>query len=305
MKVVKCDDRVLNNLPNLFELIYNLFGDKEVEVYACVDKSNSLAFLIKDGFNCYYVDSRNKRGFMIDENFNVKYFLGKDYEVYYGPMVMFIGADKKEYNVDIIHLDEPDEEGYDGEVIFNQYDPNTDTFCQLTYPHMYWEMDGKANIYSYHTQNPASVYIRENHKNSKTKDYGLLGKKEQSYNRYTFERGMLGYSIILSSEYGFFSTLLNSSYALETNDKLSRFTKARAVFAGRYMDFWPLCSLYKQEEINQIVKDYGFLLSVPDEMLNTYNGHDIVLDNIKSILEQIQKEPVQKECVMKLKMQQE
>ena len=302
MKVVKANIEILQRMPNLFNLIYRFFQDKEVEVYACMERSDNLSFLILNGVNGVYVNSSGYRPFVMDLDLNVLKYVSDNYDAFFkeGLNPKYIDGDKHEYALEILSLDEPDEEGYTGEVLFNQYNPQTDTFLQIGYPHMFYEVDGFAKIYSYHTNIPGRFYMESDSKNNHERKFGPISKHISSYNSIVYERDMLGYTMMVMNEHGVINTLLNGTYAYEYEDKLRRFTKAAYMLNGEYKDFWPLCKLYRQEEINQMIKEAGFLISVPEEIIDIYDNTDRYLADIRDILRQIKEKELRDACGMKL-----
>lgn len=305
MEIVKCDENILKQLPNIFDLLYEKFKGGKINLFACRDKDDHLSFIAMSLPNCIWIDDGGYKEFSINENFELLRYVGKDYEVMFvdGEYPNFVAKkDKMECTVGIVGLDEPDDEDYTGEVYFHQYNPKTDVFCQLSYSHMYNEINGKARIYSYHTQRPSAVYIETESKKDHDREWGLVSKHISSFNRLYFERGQLGYTAIVMNEQGILNTLINGTYRLEKEDSLRRFAKAKWMFNGQYEDGWPFCRLYKAEELYQWVKDQGFRIDVPDELLYVYNGYDYTVESIKAALLELTDEKKREECVSVLKL---
>ena len=304
MKIIQCNDDVLAKIPNIFQLIFDIFGEKSITLYACLDNYNNLGFIARDGVNYVYINNKGYRLFSVDLEYGLKAYSGKDYRAYFDSngTIRYKKKKKNEYAISFLPLDGLDDEGYNGEVIFNQYHPDTDMLCQLTYPHMYNEFEGKPRIYSYHTKIPSSIYLEEENSKDHDKRFGIVNKHISNFTRYTFERYMIGYNLILVNEHGLFKTLFNDSYVLEREDKLRRFTKSRFVFNGQFEDLWPFCTLYKQEYINDLVRKNGFMLEVPEEILNINNGYDYMISDIREILEQIKNENLRQSCEMSFQL---
>lgn len=304
MQVIKCNDEVLKKIPNIFGLIQKEFGEKEITMYACVDEHNNLSFIVFDNLKGILINSQGHKSFTVDKNLELQLYKSANYNVMLGKnsTPIFLDDSNNEYSLRFEHLDEPDSEDYNGSVVFNQYHFKDDLYCQLTYPHMSRTIDGKPYIYSYHTKNPSIVYIEEESSKDHDRSFGLIGKKIKCYNRYSFNRGMIGYNLVLLNEHGLVDTILYDSYYLEREDPLRRFTKAQLVINGQYYDTWPFCSFYKPSDVEQMIEDYGFMVSIPEEMLNIYNNQDRNLSDLNSILEQLKEEELQKECAMRLKL---
>ncbi len=302
MQVVKANMEILKKMPNLYDLIYKFFKTKEVEVYACVESSENFGFLILDGVNGIYANNRGYRPFVRDLDYNVIKYVSDNYDAFFkeGINPNYVDAKKNEYSLGITPLDEPDDEGYTGEVLFNQYNPHTDTFVQIGYPHMFREVDGFAKIYSYHTYEPRRFYMETENKYEHERRFGPVSRHISSFNGFVYERGMMGYTMMVMNEHGILNTLLNGTYALEAEDKLKRFSKATYMLNGEYKDFWPFCRLYTQKEINQMIRDAGFLVSVPEEIIDIYDNHDSFLSDIRDILSQIREKELRDACGMKL-----
>lgn len=306
MKIIRCNDDVLAKIPNIVGLIHDVFDLKEVILYAIVDEMNKLYFVAMNGVNGLYISDKGHRLFSTDLEYNLRACNGKDFNAFYGPdnTQSYVDGKKNEYSITITPLDGLDDEGYSGEVLFNQYHPDKDIFCQLSYPQMYMESDGIPKIYSYHTKVPSSIYIEEENSKDHDRSFGLIDKHIQNYSRYTFERGMIGYNIVLVNKYGLINTLLNSSYVLERENRLRTFTKSRIVFNGQYRDLWPFDTLYDQQYVNSLVEKYGFLLEVPQEILMMNNDQDPMIREIREILQQLKDEKIKEECGMQMVLHQ-
>ena len=302
MEIVKCDEEVLKKLPATFDLLYEKFQGGKIELYACKDR-DCLSFMAMSLPNCFWIDKRGYREFKINEHYELLKYDGKEFEVMFldGQYPNFVcKKNKMECTVGIVGLDDPDDEGYTGEVYFHQYNPENEVFCQLSYSHMYNEINGKAKIYCYHTNKPSAVYIETDSKKEHDREWGPVDPHISSFDRLYFERGQLGYTAIVMNEQGILNTLINGTYRLEREDSLRRFAKARWMWNGRYKDFWPFCRLYKAEELYKLVTDQGFRIDVPDEMLHVYNEEDYTVEAIKSALLELGDEKKREECVVRM-----
>ncbi len=301
LKVIRCNQGVLEHLPSIYELIHEIYGEKNILLYAVVDDKDYLSFLVVDGITCLYINNNGYKVFQIDKDCNLLRYSTKDYDVYLNGDMCFVGKDKKEYRLSFLPLDEPDEE-YTGEVLFNQYNPENDTFCQLAYHQMYYEYDGKAPIYSYHTKEPYGVYIEQHNSEDHDRSFGLIHPAIQNYNMYTFERGTIGYNNVLIRDHGLVNFLLNNSYQLERADKVKKYVKSAFMFNGQFHEAWPFCRFHDTSEVDSIIQQYGFLKEVPQELLNIYNDQDGMLKDIKDILEQLKEKEVRDECSIRLQL---
>jgi len=301
-KIKECTEEDIQKLPNIFDLIYEHFGLNSVNIYLLLNEINELAFLVEEDNKFLYITEHGYKSFITDEHLNIKYLKDKDLEIYYDSITAFVDKDKNEYSIEFYPLDEPDSEGYTGEVIFNQYHPSTDTLCRLTYQQMYRD-DGNNYIYTYHTRKPNFFYIEEeNSKNHDTK-LGIIHPKVHMYGRTVFDRYSLGYNMLLVNRYGISAFLNQNSRELEYQESLEVFTQAKFIsFAGYARDLWPLCRLYQREELEKYLEENNFKTSIPIEMIDYYNKEDNDLKNIRIILEEIPKqENYEKSISLKLK----
>ena len=272
MEIVKCGIDEFKKIPHIIKRIGKHYGDKQVEVYACLDAGKNMSFLVIGGTDGMYITPNGVNSFRVDNAKRLVSYSNKGYtaKFKYGNL-SFNDQFDNEYTLDFGRLDEPEQEGYTGQVVFTQYKPKEDKFCQLTYPHMYCEENGFPRIYWYHTTSPNSVYIEDKYAKNKDRNKVFLGKNIQSYNRYSFKRGNPGYGLILANEHGLLNAILKGSYRLEKDDVLRRFTKAKIIFEEEYIDFWPLCDYYSVRDIEKLIIDNGFKVSVPEPLINIYN----------------------------------
>ena len=283
MKLVKCDESIMRCLPDFYPLLFEVYGDLNLEMYAFTNDKNVLAFFARSGNNCLYVSKEGHRRFEINSKGELTCFYGDEYKaVFENGNIKFFDAKGVEYSLYIDPLDEEDRERYgiDGTVVFSQYRKEDDTLCRMEYLHMIREDKG---IYSYHTRNPYRVHLeKESSKDNDSSEYGLVSKNIQNYCLNTFEYGDISYDYVRIREEGFSSLLLNNSY-YNGEAILSRFTKAKYFFGG-FVHILPLCDLYKPSEVEQIVRNEKFLLEIPEEILSIYNNTNYDLISIKDFL---------------------
>ena len=282
-KFIKCDDRVLSKLPSILELLYSVYGEEVVSVYAVCDKED-ISFLVIGKLINLYIDKDGYRGFSADSNNNLLYYKGNEYDVYFDDAVSFKDSKGFIYSLLFDKL-ESEEDGYTGEIIFNQYDVYNDCFCQTTYHQMYNVIDGKAPIYSYHTKEPCHVYIEDNRSEKKPK-YGLIPKSVQSYNLYTFDRDSFYYDRMLIHDYGLTKFLSSNKYELERTGTIQKYIKCRFRFGDKYYDGWPFPNVYGKKEVLDMVEKRGFMIEVPPRMIEIYNGYDNDIHKISRIMKE-------------------
>ena len=60
MKIIKCTDDVIQKLPNVLGLIYEVFGERDVVVFATLDKNKELGFVARVNEQCLYINNRGE-----------------------------------------------------------------------------------------------------------------------------------------------------------------------------------------------------------------------------------------------------
>ena len=283
---IKCDDRVLSKLPSVIKLLYSIYGKEVVSVYAVCDKED-ISFIVIGKLINLYIDKNGYRGFTVDHDNNLLYYKYNDYDVYFDDAVSFKDSKGFIYGLSFNKLDSL-EDGYNGEVIFNQYDGVNDCLCQTTYHQMYNVIDGKAPIYSYHTKEPFHVYIEDN-RNKKKFKYGIIPPSIQSFNLYTFDRDTFYYDRMLIHDYGLTKFLSSNRYELERTGTIRKYIKSRFVFGDKYYDGWPFPNVYGEKEVLDMIEKRGFKIEVPSKMIEIYNGYDGDISKIRKIMKEYKK----------------
>lgn len=298
VQIVECTEDILKSVPNVIELLYEIYGAKTIGLFAVV-VDNELGFIGRDGANCVYIHKNGYNNFTLNENEELAAVKKGEYNIYFGSDVYFEDAEKIEHTVNLYSLDELDQDEYNGCVSYKQYNPESDTLCEIRYQHMYRELDGKPIIYSYHTSKIDSLYIDENYIKMPTPKKGLLPKRCKYYSRLEFEDDMVGYKWAMIKDYGLENFLNGNCYNLQKERNVIRYIKTLLIDAdGNYRDFWPLGEQLTRDDINTLIASYGFNTSVPNEILNIYNGYDELINNLFEIVLQmkvISKEAKEKE----------
>jgi hypothetical protein len=279
-------------------LLFEIYGESTLTLYAVCDKEK-LSFLVLGKQGNLYIDENGYKAFTSDNANNIVFYKGKNYDVFFdGDIVTFRDSRGFAYGLSFTKL-ENEEEGYTGEVIFNQYNPFDDSFCQTSYHQMYNEIDGKAPIYSYHTKEPTGVYLENKRSKNKIK-FGLVPNSIQSYNMYTFDRDTIGYDRMLIHDYGLIKFLSTNKYSLERTGKIQKYIKCRFVFGDKFYDGWPFPSIHEKSEVLDLVRQKEFLISIPEEMIEFYNGYNYDLNNLRSVMNSFGKIHDKSECEMEL-----
>ena len=255
MQIIECNNEVLSKYPNIYQLINDLYGLDDVIVYALLN-DKSINFICFSGEHGLYIDKRGYRSFNIDKDYNVSAFQGDKYLVYYGDNTTFRDFNNNEYKLELIRRKKELNEGYEGVVVLTEYMPDKDLMVQLSYLHVYREVDGKYPIYSLYTHGFNSLYIEEEFSKKQFKG-GFLPKRVQAFGKLEFDRSMLGYHLALIYENGLLEYLLKGSYYLEKDNRITRYNKAIYLDSGgelRSLGF--LGDIIKEEEIVKIMNKY-------------------------------------------------
>ena len=282
MQIVEIDDRSLGKLPNLFELIYKVYGLKKVEIFAFHDGGIS-GFICNDGEIGLYSDKHTHKLFKVDEDYNLFSYQGDKYVVYYDDSTTYKDTKGNEYKLDLVRSNDEDSE-VNGKLCYTAYYPVSDILCQFNYPHIYREVEGKTRLNVVDSKDYESVYIEEEFSKHDFKR-GFLPKRIKAFNKVSFDYDMIGYGLIKFNENGL-SYILNGEDDLEP--KIERFVKSYYIGKnGYYKDLGLLGKLYKPEEIEDIIKSYGISSGVDYEMIKLYNKDDYLIHRIQTILNEL------------------
>ena len=294
MEIVEIDEKTMEKLPGIFQLIYNVYGLKDVLIYVAKDNNNT-SFICNDGEVGLFINNNGYRLFRVDSDYNVISFQGKKYQAFYGSDVTFVDNDNNEYLLELKKVNKEDNNGYQGMVVYTKLDKTNDVYSQLYYPHSYNEVDGKAHIYQMYLRDFESLYIEEEFSKHNFKR-GIIPKRISAFNKVTFDRDMIGYHLTLMNEQGLIPLLMKGSYNLERDNRITRYLKSFYLDGkGIYHDFGFLGTLYKEKEIREIMSKYNINSSIDRELIDLYNESDFYLSNIKRILQELKNDKSKQE----------
>ncbi len=284
VKIVEITEDLLPNVPNVIKLLYELYGAKTIGLFAVL-VDDKLGFIGRDGADCVYIHKDGYNRFTLNEKEELG-ALGIDgFDVYFGEDVYFVSKDKVEHHIDLMPLSEPDQDDYDGCVSYKQYNPSNDTLCEIRYQHMYREMDGRPCIYGYHAKKIDCLYIDEEYTKKGSPTKGILPKRSKYYTKVEFDDEMIGYKIVGIREYGLMEFLEKGPYELQMERNLIRYARTKYIGSdGNYHDFWPLGEQLKVDELETLIKSYGFSPEPAWEIIDIYNGRSTLVDTIKAIV---------------------
>lgn len=288
VQIVNCDEEILKEIPNVIELLYELYGATTIALFAVIE-NDMLAFVGREGNNCVFINKDGYYRFTLDNEEKLGVLVKDGYEIYFGEDLYFVDEKSKmEYHLDLLRISEVDEQGYDGCVSYKQYNPEIDTLCELRFQHMYRENDGNPVIYGMHTEKIDCLYIDEEFKRKSKPKIGLIPKRSKYYSKVEFADDMMGYNWITIKEYGLSEFLENGSYKLQKEHSLIRYVKTQFIgLNGNYRDFWPFGEQLKIEQINELIKSYGFGIKIPWQFIDIYNGRDKLVNTIKDIVKEM------------------
>ena len=284
VQIVEITGDLLPKVPHVIELLYELYGAKTIGLFAVLVNDN-LGFIGRDGVDCVYIHNDGYNRFTLNDQEELGAIEIDDLQVFLGEDVFFVSKGKIEHHIDLIPLSEPDQDDYDGCVSYKQYNPENDTLCEIRYQHMYREIDGRPNIYGYHTQKIDCLYIDEEYTKKGSPIKGILPKRSKYYTKVEFDDEMVGYKLTGIREYGLFEFLEKGPYELKMERNLIRYARTKYIGSdGNYHDFWPLGEQLKSGELEELIKGYGFCCEPSWLMIEIYNGRNDMIDLLKIIV---------------------
>ena len=288
MEIVSIDENIMKELPNIYQLIYDVYKYNTISMYSFYGDGVS-GFICTDGHTGLYVDKKIHRLFETDDNFNFLSYKNRNYRVVFGNPLCFIDEQGVEYKIDYIKVDKKENLGYDANICYTIYYPEKDLFVQFSYLQNYREQDGKTRIYNLDSEDYDSVYIEEGYSKSNFSS-GFIPKRINAYNRIIFEEDDMssGWDTII--KYGL-KRLLKDDDLLDVDNKNIGFVKACYLDKnGTFRNMGWLARLYQKKEIDELIQSYGIDKNVKKELIDLYNGDDYCMYRIKEILTLLQKE---------------
>ncbi len=303
MKIVKASSQLLENLPNIFDLILKYYGEQEVFVYLLLGDKKVDFVVTKDG-NSLYIDSNGYRLFKMDKDCNLTYYKDKNYEVYYDNGFYAVDSKGLEYGINVEPLKQENMNVIKGLITYSVYNSEKDIFLSATYQGNYRKNDNGIYLYNFMYNNPESIYLVDNFEKNKYFKWGILPKDIQAFNKLEYSRDMYGFDYVLINENGLLSFLSKGSYNLEKKDNLVRYVKSYIkTKKDYYYDFGFFGHLFKKEEVEDLIIQRGLSLDVDEALLKVYNGVDYYLFLIKDYLKTMREDKDLNEKVMVLKLQ--
>ena len=265
-KIIECDDDVVSKIPNVMNILYDVFGKEDIKMFAILS-DDKLCFLARCENGCVYIDKDNNPiYFSVDEEDNLISVYIEPFQVYFSDNFYLIDENNHEHVLNFYSLPVPDDEGYTGCISYKQYDPQNDVLCELRYQQMYNE--GSFNkVYHFHTKVIDAVYIDEKYKNSKNYHVGLLPRRAKYFKSLKFDYEQIGYKLMAINEFGLTRVLHEGAYNLY---------KERDVKEQ-----------LKNEEIVDLIKQYGFNSEIPKDIIDIYNGENETVKLVKDLIDKV------------------
>lgn len=275
-------DVVLQKMPYLRKTIKDTFGDKKVTFYSYM-ADDKLGFIImsigkgllinSNGENIKFKNSMTGHLRQIEKNDyiirpRIEYDLGDDYST--KSDVSLIDMNGNESSLMI--LPSYNDENYKNRVCFVQSNKDNSMTCEINYDYM---ADDNI-IYPGLLNRIESVHLIKdlNSKGFPTR-VGLLSKRLMVYSRRELDCDTLNYSFVSFNEHGILKTLMNGSYNLYKTNYIVRYCKMGMSLDKTLVELpWPISSYKKEEDIIKLVSDYGFMVTIPKELIDVYNNQD-------------------------------
>ena len=218
--------------------------------------------------------------FRIDDNFNITALGTLDYDVCFDKEngeITFINHETN-FEETIYFIDregELDVDGFNGSIVYRQYNPENDTASVMTYQYMLHSGDNNR-IYRINFNRLMSVIIQKH----ATKKY----HKMTSYIARNMSSDTYYYDLALIKDYGLQEFLNKGSYGLERDNSIKRFYKIKGILPGNYaFTFFPLCNQYNIQDMYKLIDDNGHHREPNDFILDFCNGNYKLLEEFKEL----------------------
>lgn len=170
-----------------------------------------------------------------------------------------------------------DNDGYDGIIVYSQYDPKLDIRAVITYQQMYNGECGR--IYQSHIEVPFTYALETNIVNKRHSRQHTYIKGE-----YRYDKSPHIFNIATIKDYGLMSFLEKGAISLQQNNKITRYYKVLAYSPQKYaITGFPFTRQYNSNEMKELFKSYGFNDSIPTYLLDLYNGEYEEMNLFKEI----------------------
>ena len=300
MKISKIDFEYLKMHPNLFYALNKCFESERFILYG-VDNGIDLDLLARSKNNVFFIKNGREleiSNYLIDSNYEISCMALGNNEYRFSDGVLLSCRDgKMEESLTLVN-DMNDEDPYMGQVIYTQYNPETDTECELRFDHRCLLPDGKyERIFVQRLSSFDYVSIDEQAK-KKPFEKGFLGKKHKYFAGFSVDNDTYDYDILAIKEFGLLSYLHRGSVSLLNTDTIKRFTKGWYLTKeGNFKCMWPLGRSYTEEYVSELIERYHFSKTIPSDLIEVYNGDNKMYQYVSALLQEIKKIEEDKEKV--------
>lgn len=118
IKIIPCDEYVIEQIPNIMGFLEDLFGEQEIRVYA-TEEDNKLGFVGEnDEFSVFIDNEANYTLFTVGKDGKLYSVYKDNYSIFFedNKLSHIIDNDKVEYKVAFYPLEKKDKDDYDGNV---------------------------------------------------------------------------------------------------------------------------------------------------------------------------------------------
>ncbi len=288
IKVKEMSELEMHKYGVIFQCVFDLFNDFE-GVYFKIEVNGQEKILQRKDNLCVLYTLEDEKTvsyemFCLDEEYNVSQAGFDDYELtMYGDL--FTVQERNSSIVQSLKLykrtDGVDNDGYDGLIIFVQYDIKKKTRITLTYQQIF---DKENSIYYYAKERmPLQVVIEYGVFVNDGDVYRVL--KKDRYIRADISSDNYYYDLITIKEYGLINFLKHGSYELQKQNEIVRYIKFRRTNENNQAIFSIPIYQYSWDEMADKIRKKGFATKIPDYLYETYNGGNQVLNEYKEVAE--------------------
>ncbi len=261
----------------VFQACYDLFHDVSGVYYKIeINGEEKILHRIENLFTIFELVDKtvSYEMFTVDDNYKLADVAFDDYEMHpVGGVNVFQRRDNgiAEVIQPIIRSNGPDNEGYNGMVSYVQYNKDNDMRVMIFYQHNFYSEQGK--IYPFHTKVPFQIKIE---KHVVLRDKGFkIPFCNQTYIKRTFDYRdePSYYTWATIKDFGVGATLGQDVVSLQGSVDITRYYKELFITKDyQAITLFPFCSQYKIEDINAYLESKGFSTSLPQFLIDYYNG---------------------------------
>lgn len=251
IKIKNCDSK--NNLNNLIEIIYKLYGDLSGNLYSYTyNEKTKWLYSLNDYYTAFEINENyySYCSLYLDENFRLR-------NVDYGDFFTYLNRNNELY--------------------ITRKEDNIAHYMEFHNRIMdYLQVNKKTNenlLMAYYC--PYSIVppiLKENIPNAEFITF--FNKDEvKEYTRFVFEEGEMDYNIITIKEFGLLEFMKKGAFVLQKDKKIDRYFKVLKVFKNaKCMTLHPLTQPYIIEEMKEKIEEKGFSIEIPNYVLDYYSN---------------------------------